>query len=179
MDRKELARRVEIGTMVLLVVVLAVIFVLNYDPNSSKIMEEYLNRKSHSTSTANEIGSSKDTSFDITNPSSTSEKINNTPNTTENNNSVASSVPNSTVSSQSPKTESSVNNTPKTDLININYADLDQLQQLDGIGKVKAQAIIDYRESHGAFRTIDELVNVDGIGEKTLEKNRSRITVDS
>ena len=42
---------------------------------------------------------------------------------------------------------------------------------------VKAQAIIDYRESNGEFLTVDELTEVKGIGEKTLEKNRDILTV--
>ena len=53
---------------------------------------------------------------------------------------------------------------------NINTADSQTLQQLPGIGPVIAQRIMDYRDAHGAFDTIGELINVDGIGEKTLEK---------
>lgn len=62
-------------------------------------------------------------------------------------------------------------------LININTASKSELMQLNGIGEVKAQAIIDYRESFGGFLTVDEITLVSGIGEKTLEKNRDRITV--
>lgn len=62
-------------------------------------------------------------------------------------------------------------------LININTASKAELMQLSGIGEVKAQAIIDYREKYGGFLTIDEITLVSGIGEKTLEKNRDRITV--
>ena len=62
-------------------------------------------------------------------------------------------------------------------LININTASKAELMQLNGIGEVKAQAIIDYRENYGGFLTIDEITLVSGIGEKTLEKNRDRITV--
>ena len=62
-------------------------------------------------------------------------------------------------------------------LININTATSEQLKTLSGIGDVKAQAIIDYRTEHGGFNSIDELLNVKGIGEKTLEKIRPGVTV--
>jgi competence protein ComEA len=55
-------------------------------------------------------------------------------------------------------------------LVNVNTADSAQLQLLPGIGPVKAQAIIDYRLAHGVFSSAEELLNVKGIGEKTLEK---------
>lgn len=61
--------------------------------------------------------------------------------------------------------------------VNINSATRHELQMLDGIGESKANAIIAYREQHGAFSDIDELINVAGIGEKTLERLRGRITV--
>ena len=61
--------------------------------------------------------------------------------------------------------------------ININTASLDELMALDGVGEKKAQAIIDYRYENGRFNSIEELTNVSGIGEKTFEKNKDRITV--
>lgn len=70
--------------------------------------------------------------------------------------------------------EKSPNETGK---ININQADLTQLQQLTGIGEKKAQAIIDYRNENGLFRTIEDLAKVTGIGEKTVEKLRNSITI--
>lgn len=63
------------------------------------------------------------------------------------------------------------------DLINVNTATAEELMMLNGIGEVKAQAIIDYREEHGGFSNVDELINVKGIGKKTLEKIRSSVTV--
>ena len=54
-------------------------------------------------------------------------------------------------------------------LVNINTADLAQLQTLPGIGPVLAQRILDYRQENGPFSTLSELTNVSGIGEKTLE----------
>jgi len=62
-------------------------------------------------------------------------------------------------------------------IININTATKEQLMTLDGIGEVKAAAIIDYRRENGNFRSIEELNNVKGIGDKTIEKIRAYIKV--
>lgn len=62
-------------------------------------------------------------------------------------------------------------------LVDINTATLDELQTLTGIGPVIAQRIIDYRTENGAFTSIEELLNVKGIGEATLNKFRDRVTV--
>ncbi len=61
--------------------------------------------------------------------------------------------------------------------ININTANLEELQKLPGIGPSKAQAIIDYREKVGEFKSIEEIKNVKGIGEKTYEKLKELITI--
>lgn len=61
--------------------------------------------------------------------------------------------------------------------VNINTAGVQALQQLDGIGPSKAQAIIDYREHNGGFQTPEDLTKVRGIGEHTLDANRDRITL--
>ena len=63
------------------------------------------------------------------------------------------------------------------DIVNINTASLTELQNLSGIGKSKAEAIIKYREQNGNFKNIEELLNVDGIGEKLYEEIKSNITV--
>jgi competence protein ComEA len=62
--------------------------------------------------------------------------------------------------------------------ININRANSAQLQTLNGIGPTKAQEIINYRKSHGGFKTVEELVNVKGIGPKTLIKMKSQVVVN-
>lgn len=62
-------------------------------------------------------------------------------------------------------------------VININRAGEGELTSLHGIGSSKAQAIILYRDMFGGFNTVDELANVKGIGPKTIEKNRARLSV--
>ena len=62
--------------------------------------------------------------------------------------------------------------------VNINKADAVTLaESLRGIGLKKAEAIVAYREANGPFRSVDELVNVKGIGERTLEQLRPMISL--
>jgi competence protein ComEA len=61
--------------------------------------------------------------------------------------------------------------------INLNTATQQELESLKGIGPAKAKAILDYRTKQGPFKTVDELKNVPGIGDKTLEKLRKDISV--
>lgn len=61
--------------------------------------------------------------------------------------------------------------------VNINTATSRQLQALSGIGETKAAAIIEYRENHGGFSDISELLNVSGIGETTYKNIRDYVTV--
>jgi len=61
--------------------------------------------------------------------------------------------------------------------VNLNSADESQLLKVNGIGPSKAKSIIEYRQQHGHFETIDQLKEVDGIGDKTLEKIREDLTV--
>ncbi|MDQ0481561.1 helix-hairpin-helix domain-containing protein [Guptibacillus hwajinpoensis] len=65
----------------------------------------------------------------------------------------------------------------ETKLISINTADLNELQELPGIGPSKAEAIIQYREENGSFKAIEELQNISGIGEKTFEKLKDLISI--
>jgi competence protein ComEA len=61
--------------------------------------------------------------------------------------------------------------------VNINTAEAWLLAALPGIGEVRAQAIIDYRQQHGPFRDVNELLQVDGFGDITYERIRHLITV--
>jgi competence protein ComEA len=71
----------------------------------------------------------------------------------------------------------SVSKTTAQNPVNINTATLEQLEEIPEIGATKAQAILDYRSQNGAFKSVDELDNVKGIGQKTLDKIKSYITV--
>ena len=62
--------------------------------------------------------------------------------------------------------------------VNVNAADVDTLaRELKGIGNSRAQAIVDYRQKHGAFRSIDDLAMVKGISQKLIERNRADLRV--
>lgn len=64
-------------------------------------------------------------------------------------------------------------------LVNINEASAAEIQdKLVGIGAKKAQAIVEYREKHGKFLSVEQLTEVSGIGKATLEKNRERIVIE-
>lgn len=65
-----------------------------------------------------------------------------------------------------------------TQIININTATKEQLVTLKGIGDAYAQRIIEYRDTHGGFDSVEEIMNVSGIGEKRFAEIKDRITVD-
>ena len=72
-----------------------------------------------------------------------------------------------------------VSQAPVNSLVNINQADAATLaDKLNGVGLKKAQAIVSYREQNGPFKSVEDVVNVAGIGESTLEKNRSLISIN-
>ena len=64
-----------------------------------------------------------------------------------------------------------------TGLVNVNTATAEELETLPGIGEVLAATIIQYREEHGPFTSVDQLLDVSGIGEVTLEEIRELVTV--
>jgi competence protein ComEA len=64
-----------------------------------------------------------------------------------------------------------------TGKINLNKATAVELSQLKGIGMKYAERIVEYREKNGPFKNVEDLLNVQGIGPKTLEKNKDLIMV--
>ncbi|QTS88482.1 helix-hairpin-helix domain-containing protein [Ectopseudomonas khazarica] len=91
------------------------------------------------------------------------------------------SLPLAATAAETPKAEpakAAAAQVAQTGLVNLNTADVATLQrELAGIGVTKAQAIVAYREEHGDFATVDELLEVKGIGKATLEKNRDKLSV--
>ncbi|OUC65526.1 ComEA family DNA-binding protein [Acinetobacter seifertii] len=61
--------------------------------------------------------------------------------------------------------------------IRLNQATVNEFQQLQGVGEKKAQAIVEYRQKNGSFKSIDEIKNVKGIGPAIFEKNKSRLAL--
>jgi competence protein ComEA len=63
--------------------------------------------------------------------------------------------------------------------VNVNTADASTLaRELDGIGPAKAQAIVEYRQKNGPFRTAEDLLKVQGIGQRVLDQNRANIRIE-
>lgn len=82
-----------------------------------------------------------------------------------------------TSSSKAEETADAADSENSSELININTAPASELVKLKGIGEVKAAAMVEYRRINGNFKTVQDIMNVSGIGEKTFEKIRSQITV--
>jgi len=82
---------------------------------------------------------------------------------------------NYTITTQRPAADVTPEVLPPLDL---NTATAEELEKLDGVGPVLAERIIAYREEHGPFAAPEELLEVKGIGEETLEGLRHRITVE-
>jgi competence protein ComEA len=64
--------------------------------------------------------------------------------------------------------------------VDLNTADAETIaRELNGVGKARAQAIVDYRNEYGAFQSPDDLLNVTGIGKFILEANEQNILIES
>jgi len=63
------------------------------------------------------------------------------------------------------------------DKISLNQASIEQLQQLNGIGQKKAEAIIEYRQKNGKFKTIEDIQQVKGIGPALFAKNKDKLAL--
>ncbi|MCP3025615.1 helix-hairpin-helix domain-containing protein [Halobacillus sp. A5] len=81
----------------------------------------------------------------------------------------------STLNDNNKVTEESGSNS--TSVVRINYATSEEVQALPGIGPAKAEAIITYRDEQGLFKSSEDLLNVSGIGEKTLESLEEHIQI--
>jgi competence protein ComEA len=73
--------------------------------------------------------------------------------------------------------EQAIADTTNASTIDINFADVDTLTRLPGIGKTKAQAIVDYRKANGNFATTEDLKQVKGIGDKLYSKLKAQVSI--
>ncbi|HEX6009028.1 MAG TPA: ComEA family DNA-binding protein [Actinomycetota bacterium] len=80
-------------------------------------------------------------------------------------------------SQSAPTTETETGTSGATGLVNVNSATNAELETLPGIGEVLAQAIVDHRTENGPFTSVEQLVDVSGIGDATLENIRELVTV--
>lgn len=74
--------------------------------------------------------------------------------------------------------EQGASGTKMTALVNLNTADIEELTTLPGIGEAKAESILEYRERVGRFTSIEEVMNISGIGDAMFDKIKDRITVE-
>ena len=66
---------------------------------------------------------------------------------------------------------------PAAEKININTAGVEELIALPGLGRAYAERILEYREKNGPFKRLEDLLNVRGIGEKTFERIKDKVTL--
>jgi len=67
---------------------------------------------------------------------------------------------------------------PAAAVVNVNTATLEELVRLPGIGESKARAILEHRKEHGAFKSVDQLREVKGIGDAALERIRPQVVIE-
>jgi len=73
--------------------------------------------------------------------------------------------------------DTDLNTVQAIDRIDINHADSKTLSLLKGVGMKKAEAIIKYRDENGNFISVEDLINVSGIGKKIIELNKTKLTI--
>ena len=86
-------------------------------------------------------------------------------------------VPKTMRSSEIPRGNIEATASYENRIINLNTADFQELASLKMVGSIKARAIINYRQQHGDFKSIEEIKNVYGIGDKIFKANKKRLTV--
>jgi len=92
---------------------------------------------------------------------------------------VVNAAPTATTKTDSSVPASSPAATATSGKLNLNTADAQTIQhELSGIGEAKAQAIVAYREANGPFSSVDELLEVKGIGKSLLDKNRDKLDIN-
>lgn len=84
----------------------------------------------------------------------------------------------SIIDSQSQQSSSIEQGGQRDQKVNINKATIKDLRKIPGIGEKRAQEILDARDSKGGFKSIDDLLTISGIGQKTLEKIKNDIIID-
>lgn len=72
--------------------------------------------------------------------------------------------------------DDNISNKEESGLVNINTATIEELQTISGIGESKAKSIVEYRQKNGLFEKIEDIINVEGIGESLYEKIKIYIT---
>lgn len=86
--------------------------------------------------------------------------------------------PSLTVAGQASQQAASTTSSSRTHQVNINQASAEELaKNLSGIGIQKAKAIVEYRDKYGVFNSLENILEVKGIGPSFLEKNRSKLTL--
>lgn len=86
-------------------------------------------------------------------------------------------VPDQTTATPNTNAASATATTTANASVNLNSATAEELQQVNGLGPKKAEAIIQYRQDHGSFTKVEDLTNVKGFGEKTVDNLKDQLCV--